>query len=362
MSVPQGLTRRWRKGGMTSNGLRAAGEVWDYTYGPGRSNIIPDATPKRTFSFNDPVSSIGVYQTRGTKQIAASTYGPGTLPSSNVEVSTQNIQSEYSHGKQRQNYKKTQYVDYRSTDPSLIQNLRNNPLSIYATGEAKKNAPIPAFESYVRPDHYNNITSVVPKIDSSTKQMAIDGSPQTNILGLAKENPFLGLVPKSEEKPIFMGKTYGGKDGSARPFALSLYSTAWKTNQEVPLDPQIDNVYPQFKREHFNAPRKGGCKNDALMHFSPGFNITDQVNQGKMSTWVANDKHTVNNLPWGPQKRTQNPQTQEQGIWQRGANPWPTKNTQTGYRNNPTSSGVKPHIPPIQNCYRHGDNESLVCN
>jgi hypothetical protein len=329
--VPKGLESKWRKGGMASNGLRAAGEVWDYFHGPGRSNIIPDALPGKN---KDVISSIGIVQTRGTKEIASSTYGPGTLNSTNLQVPSQNIQSEYSHGNQRQNYKKSQFVDYRSTDPVLIQNLRNNPLSIYATGETKKNAPIPAFESYVRPDHYNNVESKLPTINHNTKNLGINGSPQVNILGLTKDNPFMGLVPESVNKPTFMGKTYGGKDGSAKPFANELYSSAWKTNQEVPLNPQVNNVYPEFNQnnEHFN--NGNGCKNDALMHFSPGFNITDQVNTGKMSVWVNNGNHSINNLPWGPQKITNNPQTNQQGIWQNepGAN-WPTINTRIGYSN-----------------------------
>ncbi len=56
---------QWRKGGMTSNGLRDSSNVINYFYPVGRSNIIPDADASKgqihtdNPSFGAPVSSIG---------------------------------------------------------------------------------------------------------------------------------------------------------------------------------------------------------------------------------------------------------------------------------------------------------------
>jgi hypothetical protein len=349
------MNQRWKKGGPRQNGLRSAGQVWNYFTSPGRTNIIPDATRKRVFNSKDPISSIGVYTTRGTKQVASGTYGPGTLNSTNVQVKNQNIQSEYSHGYQRQNIKRSQFVDYRSTDPILIENLRKNPLSIYAVGDAK-NAPIPAFETYTRPENYNTIKSIpMVDINQDTIQQGIDGSPQVNILGLNKQNPFLGLTQQINSEPEFLGKTYGGTNGDAKPYAKALYNSAWKNNQEQ----TINNPNHIFPFTNNNEKISKGCKNDALVYFAQGYNIADQINTGTTSIWVNENNHSVNNLPWGPKKITNNPLTQIGGIWNGQSD---VQNTKLGYENKFKNTNNTTIFKPIQNCYKGKDrNQTLIC-
>lgn len=350
---------RWRKAGMTSNGLRAAGEVINHFRGPGRMNILPNATAKKTmFALDDPISSIGIVQNNGLGQVAASEYGPGTLKSTNSQFFNQMIPSEETFGKTQQNVKRSQFVDYRSTAPWLVENLRKNPLSIYAVGDAK-NAPIPAFMTYIQPDDYGTYKTIPEvNITESMKEQGIDGSPQVNILGLNRQNPFMGLTSVVNDKPEFLGKTYGGNDtAAAKPYANALYNSAWKTNFEQPV--QVPNSIETFTSKH----ELGACKNDALSHFAQGYNIAGQIKNKNMTSWVGDGRHAVNNLPWGPMKYTNNPQTQEQGLWTKGGNPYPTHNTGHGYVNNPKQFVVPkvPHIGQPKNCYAYGKPGSLVC-
>lgn len=360
MSMPiHDHKKRWRKGGMTSNGLRASGEVINYFRGPGRQNIIPNATSKQTLSnYKDPISSIGILQNNGLGQVAASEYGPGTLKSTNSQFFNQAIPSEATFGKTLQNDKRSLFVDYRQTDPVLVQNLRNNPLSIYAVGDAK-NAPIPAFESYIQPDDYATYKAIANKVDieNNTIVEGIDGSPQVNILGLNQQNPFLGLTQKVNHRPTFLGKTYGGNDtASAKPFANQIYNAGWETNDNKPI--QFPNTIETFT----NKPLLGACKNKSLVPFAQGYNISNQIIKGKMIAEVGPQHHAVNNLPWGPSRNNPNPTKQEFGIWKRGNNQFPTKNTNMGYQNNLNPPLPKPKIPAIKNCYELGSSSSLVCS
>lgn len=353
---PDKLMQKWRKGGMTSNRLRDSANVRNYFYTPGRQNLIPDPTQKANIP-GSIVSSIGKYTTRGTKQIASSTYGPGTLLSSNVQSLYKSSPNEMNMGKQIQNSKRTQYVDYRTTAPFLVDNLRNNPLSIYAVGDAK-DKPVPAFFAYVRPENYDTYQSVPDdNISFETKYAKVMGSPQINILGLDKPNPFLGLknIPGTAE---FNGKAYGGNNNSsAKYIAEHLYNQAWKDNYEDPV--QVMDKNGQQKIETFSDHRLGACKNDALVHFAPGYNISNQIIDNKMSTWVGKGKHAVDNLPWGPKKLTGNPLTQKAGLWFRGNNPWPTKNTGYGYKTN-INVETKPDVSTkYEMCLPNG---TLICS
>jgi hypothetical protein len=289
---------------MSWNGLRGGTEVTNYTYGPGRTNILADPSQQNeTYSPSNSISSIGHVQTNGLGQVAASENGPGTLKSTNIQVgggtgkqvappdSTQ-------MGATMQNEKRSQFVDYRQTDPMIIENLRKNPLSIYAVGDAK-NAKIPEFFSYIRPDDYGSYvnTTDVP-ISDLTKEMSIDGSPQTTILGLGEHNPFMGITSRVHNTVSFPGKTYGGNNnGSAESAAVDIYSQGWTNN------------FGNYK-----SPDK--CQNKALDFSAPGYNISSQINQGD---FVQNGPYS--NLPWGPRVATGDPQTQIGGIWNSGTNP-----------------------------------------
>jgi hypothetical protein len=356
------LEKKWRKGGMTSNGLRRSTEVVNYFYGPGRMNIIPDATNNKTISNHlNPISSIGIVQTNGLGQVASSTYGPGTLNSSNVQVTHSAIRDTNSIGSMLQNDKRTQFVDFRHNDPVLVENLRKNPLSIYSTAEAKQ-SEIPAFYSYVRPDNYDTYTSVPNQVNiqKNTIIEGIDGSPQINILGLDKQNPFLGLTHVVNDKPLFLGKTYGGKDNaSAKPFAENLYNQIYTTNTLEPVRENFNVTYPTKN----NKVHSGPCKNKALVPFMQGYNVAPQIIQNKMVNWVGDGSHAVTNLPWGPRKITGNPQTQQGGIWTKGNNPNTTLPVHIGYSNRSPKGPRPPRIPKTQmNCYKNGLPGSLVCS
>ena len=298
--------KKWRKGGMSWNGLRGGTVSWNYFYGPGRSNILADPTQYNDTSTNNPstnnVSSFGYVQTNGLGQIAASEYGPGTLKSTNIQIGggagrqVQPTNSEQ-QGSTMQNEKRSQFVDYRQTDPMIIQNLRKNPLSIYAVGDAK-NATIPEFFSYIQPENYGTYVNTPDvHISNFTKEMTIDGSPQTTILGLGEQNPLMGITSRVNNTPQFGGKTYGGNDnGSSLQVAENIYSQGWTNN--------------------FGVNNAEQCQNKALDFSAPGYDITNQINKGEFNEWGPRS-----NLPWGPMHATGDPQTQLGGIWNYSSTP-----------------------------------------
>lgn len=351
---------QWQKGGMSSNGLRRAGEVINYFYGAGRQNIIPDPTSDADIksdnpSFKEPVSSIGWLQNNGLGQVASGPSGPGTLQKSNVAVRSENIKNESQQGYMIQNEKKSQFVNYRVTDPSLVENLRQNPLSIYAVEKAK-NAPIPAFFSYVQPDNFETYkTDPEVEISEYTKKLALDGSPNVNILGMAQQNPLMGITTGIvNDKAEFLGKTYGGNDdGEAKPYADSLYNQIWTTNYMDPVN---------ASKENFGQTDQ--CKNKALSQFAQGYNVAPQLLEQKKIEWVEKGMHGVTNIPWGPKKVTGNPQTQQGGLWLRGGNPEPTMNTAFGYENSKKISLQGPFTVKVreENPYKYGLPGTLVPN
>lgn len=339
------MAPQWQTGGMSSNGLRDSMDVRNYFSGPGRQNIIPDAT-----SASNKVSSIGAMDSNGLGQISSGSYGPGTLLSSNVEIRNQNIPNEFQRGAVMQNDKRTTFVDYRQTDPVLVNNLRNNPLSIYAVGDAK-NAEIPAFFTFIKPDNYNTYnTEPFQEISESTKQLTIDGSPNVSILGLGYQNPFMGIttgIPNAN--PEFTGKTYGGNDdASAKKYADKLYNSIW-----------TDNYFSDNKVENFGEDKK--CQNKALAFASQGYNISNQITNNKMIEWVGDNKHGVDNLPWGPKRITQNPLNQQGGIWNSRNNT--TIPVPFGYSNVKNQRGEVSLTPRVQsNPYKYGLPGSLISN
>lgn len=328
---------------MTSNGLRDSTDVRNYFCGPGRQNIIPDAT-----SNTSQVSSIGLFDDNGLGQVSSGTSGPGTLLSSNVEIRNQNIPTEYQRGAVMQNDKRTTFVDYRQTDPVLVNNLRNNPLSIYAVGDAK-NAEIPAFFSFIKPDNYNTYnTEPYQDIPETTKQLTIDGSPNVSILGLGYQNPFMGITTGIvNSNPEFTGKTYGGSDdSSSKKYADKIYDTIW-----------TDNFQNSFSSTEKFGEEK--CQNKALAFASQGYNISDQLNNGTMIEYVGNGLSSVDNLPWGPKRVTENPRTQQGGIWNSRTNT--TVPVQSGYRNSfSNSQTIKLKFKPQPNPYINGLPGNLV--
>jgi len=295
----------WRKGGYQTTGLRLAAQVQNRFPGAARQNLIlnPDNYRKLDSIESNVISSIGQNRISPNKLVAgASTAGPGTLFSSNLDCRFPVIKNELQMGRVDYTGQKQQFVDYRSTDPTRVHNLRINPLSIFVTDEAVNN-DIPAFMTDVRPDNYATYKNVhsLP-VNATTIKEAIDGDPQINILGLTKSNPFLGLRSVPNTEPEFLGKTYGGNDmASAKPYAEALYRTNYITNvTEQPI--------PSNKLTESNQ-----CKNKALHHFTPGYNITQQINQDKYVQYPPLSK--TSNLPWGPRRLTNNPQTAKGGIW-----------------------------------------------
>lgn len=275
--IEEAKPKKFRKGGMTSNNLRDSANVTGYFPGAGRQNIIPDAMPGNEKS----ISSIGSVRYNG---IGESISGPGTLLSSNVQIGggtgvQVSAPNEGNQGKVQMNDKREHYVDYRHTDPFVIENLRNNPLSVYAVGNAKT-AEIPQFFVDSKPTNFNTyISENTPNLSEDTVQELIDGSPQVNILNL-DNNPFMGSTHRPNETAFVYNKGYSG---DATESLKKLTNTMWKGN-------------------HF--------QNKSLTFLSPGYNVAPQINKGCM---VEDGSRT--NLPWGPRNVTGNPQTQLGGIW-----------------------------------------------
>lgn len=334
---------------MTSNGLRRSGEVRNHFNGPGRQNIIPNATTVSNKFSNDPafkvpISSIGYLQTNGLKQVSSGPQGPGTLNSTNIEATTQNVLSSDQIGYVKQNDKKTQFVNYRRVDPVLVDNLRNNPLSIYSTKESK-NKEIPAFFTFVKPDDYETYKSI-PEVEITPfiKELAIDGSPNVNILGLGHQNPFMGITTGiPAQSPEFSGKTYGGVDGSSEYYAKKLYDTEWRNN------------FNEETKDNFDEK----SKNKALMEFSQGYNVSEQLLNNRMIEWVGKGYSSVDNIPWGPKQVTGNPITQQGGIWNGQST---TFDTQFGYENSKKIQ-LNENVPEKNiNPYRNGLPGTLIAN
>ena len=367
--------KQWSRGGQTSNGLRRAGEVINYFYGAGRQNIIPDASQKQDLdtnnpSFKEPVSSIGWLQNNGLGQVASGRYGNGTLLSTNTQVTNPVIRNSEQQGYVLQNDKREQFVNYRNIDPSLVENLRHNPLSIYVVNESK-DTPVPAFFSFVKPENYNTYNTLPgADISEQTKQSVINGSPQANILGLGTQNPLMGITTGiPNQTPIYSGKTYGGHNNSnARPYADQLYDSIWTSNEGQPSVklPHMPSGLPEGERfvNNFDNTK---CQNKALAFAAQGYNVSPQINENRKLEWVGGGAHGVTNLPWGPIKVTGNPWTQQGGIWQKGGNQWPTMPTAYGYQSTKDKSQEGGFtLPNYQNknifMYQNGLPGSLIMN
>lgn len=334
---------QWRKGGMTSNGLKESSLVNNYFYTPGRSNIIPDATQNSNFRTNDVnlmdnrqqiVSSIGLVQNNGLKNIASGTYGPGSLLSTNLSTTNPQGSDKTFIGQVDFSPNREQFVNYRDTDTALVRNLKNNPLSIYASGKNVKNAEIPAFFVDTKPADYSDITNDRNvNISNETKTLYIDNSPNVSILGLAQQNPFMGLGNIKANQASFPGKAYGGSNDGNTGTRISenIYNSVWENNEK--------------------------CQNKALMNFAPGYNISSQILNNKM---IVDGPKSYQNLPWGPIKVTGNPITQQGGIWQRGDNPWSTQTVSTGVESTKKYEGNKKFTVPFSNPYVNGMPGTLI--
>ena len=341
-NLPKG---QWQKGGVTNKGIRSAAIAWNWFPTPGRSNLIADPkqpldTTTNNPSQDAPVSSIGTYQTRGTKQVASGNYGPGTLLSANINVRSEAIPSDMQQGYVRQNANRSQFVDYRSTAPFLVDNLRTNPLSIYATRD-HVNDPLPEFFNFVKPDNFADYKTEDQPVKDIEKQLYVDGSPQTTILGLYENNPLMGIrtgVPNSN--PTFSGKAYSGKHANT-----SIYEINWQ------------NDFGDYI-ESFGNRTGQKCQNKALDFASQGYNISGQINEDNFITYGPR-----NNLPWGPRVVTNNVITQNGGIWA-GTVPDNSYNivNRKDYPMKLTdhSQGTFTLDQRLQNKYKHGLPGSLV--
>lgn len=281
----QGLTGQWSMGGVQKFGNRQAAEVWNWFAGPERSNLLADPLQ------GNELSSIGKVSWNGLNE--PSEQGPGTFASTNINVNFPTYATDENIGIVRQNEKKTDYVDYRNTDTTLVQALKDNPLSIYVR-EEKVNAPLPQFFSYVKPDDYSDrITSSKVNISAQEKQLYIDGSPQSVILGLGEQNPLMGITTNiPNTTPAFSGKSYSGDSPDLRVYDLS-----W-TND-------FGKYIEQFGADKFHDR----CQNRALAFASEGYDISSQIVN---NTFVQEGPRT--NIPWGPHARG-TPLTQLGGIW-----------------------------------------------
>lgn len=290
---------------MTYNGIRDSTTIVGYFPSPSRPNIIANA-PKTQVPGVGPefVTSIGVVQCSGLKEVGSGSIGPGTFSNTNINIQNPNCTSYAQLGHVFLNDKKESFVDYRQTAPFLIDALTRCPLSIYGVGAAK-DAEILPVETYIRPEYYNTYKTETQKVSKTSIEGRINGSPQIDILGLYEENPMMGLRQVPNNEPTFSGKTYGGMTGSAEPYA--------------------DKLYRQ-------ASQPGG-QNKALLHFAPGYNIAGQIIQNRMVAEVGpKDQRPFggrgrDNIPWGPRTSFQS------GIWPRGNDPMPTQPTATGYVN-----------------------------
>ena len=288
--------------GMQYNGLRDSTNVLNYFPSPSRQNIIANAPKSQIPGSNDPITSIGIVQFSGLREVNSGPTGPGTFSNANIDVKNPETLSYEQIGKTLLNDKKALFVNYRQTAPFLVDALRDCPLSIYGTEKAKNGEIVPNM-TYIRPEHYNNYKTETPKVQRSSIKKAIHGSPQVDVLGLDQPNPMMGLDSIPNTQPKFTGKTYGGRSGNAQPYAEALY-------------------------EQGKLP---GGQNKTLSHFAPGYNIAWQVNKGRINTFVApqvENNFARDNLPWGPKSKY------EGGIWPLGkGDPKPAVNTQWGYRN-----------------------------
>jgi hypothetical protein len=328
---------QWPKGGMTSNHLRDSGNVFNYFYTPGRPNIIPNPSENTTIPSDNEgvtgnISSIGIFQSNGMKQISSGSYGPGSLLSTNLQTSFPLGINDANIGYVQQNDKRSVFADYRNTAPFMVEQLRNNPLSIYGT----KNGDLPAFFSFIKPDNFGAYVSdpFVEK-DPETIELQIDGSPNVSILNMGAQNPFMGVTNNiPNEYPEFTGKTYGGGDEAwAKPYADEIYNKGYTVeNSNVGNDPvEQFNDNPEQGSKYDNGAN-GLCQNKALLDFAQGYDISSQILENKMIVEVAEGHHAPTNLPYGPAMVTNNPWTQVGGIWQNGNNPT-TQPTESGYRN-----------------------------
>ena len=329
---------QWQTGGMTSNGLKDAGTINNYFYTPGRSTILPNASQENA---QKSISSIGFVQNNGLKDNF--TYGPGSLLSTNVGNRNPAGSSSAAVGKVSSAPNKEQFVNYRDTDPALVDNLRNNPLSIYASGNNVKNAQIPAFFVDTKPANFSGTVHKrdVP-VSRETATLYVDNSPNVAILGMANQNPFMGLGPIVANQPTFPGKAYGGNDDgtSGSKISAKLYNSVW--------------TMPLKSTEHFNG--KTMCQNKALMNFAPGYDVA--INKDVI---ITDGPVSYQNLPWGPIKVTGDPRTQQGGVWQRGDNPWPTKNHQnSGVMSTAGVRGNAKVQKPFVNPYAGGMPGTLI--
>jgi len=319
---------QWRKGGMTCGGLKETTQAINYMYGAGRQNIIPDTNTDKSL-----ISSIGIFQTNGLGQLSSGTSGPGTLVSTNMSVKNPVASSDSQYGIVQSTPNKINFVNYRDTDPTLVQNLRNNPLSIYAQGNNVKDKDIPSFFANINPENYSNyIHESTVDISDETKQLYIDGSPNVSILGLTEQNPFMGLGNViANVNPEFSGKTYGGNDSSS-------------------VNDIVKQIYNKDSNDDYTCSK-------ALVQFSQCYNVAPQILKSKM---VVEGPTAQSNLPWGPIKVTGNPQTQQGGIWQNGNNNWPTKESDRGIENN--NIVIDKPLPPKRfiNPYKYGLPGTLV--
>lgn len=370
--------------GQTNRGLRDSTTVFNYIFPAGRQNLIPDAPnvliPAGT---NSTVSSIGFVQTNGLRDvISGSRYGPGSLLSTNVEAQNKVGISSNQFGQFKTNGNRSTLIDYRNTDPDLVVGLKQNPLSIYVRPQYK-NDPVPAFFSFIKPDDFSsyrpvyeslsdeknlkpiatiknnydkNQTAIANNFDYVMKTQIIDGSPNLNILGYAKSNPFLGISNAYVfNEPSFSGKTYGGDDsGIALPYAEQIYSQG---NQDMfPNDSKVLYPPPIKKFEHFGSSNKFNvCKNKALVSNSPGFNAY----QDNFIAW--GESHIPDNLPWGPGIPNSNPLKQQGGIWpEEFPTSKPFKHGYIGLSNQKLTHDVKPIPRVYPNPYKDGLPGTLI--
>lgn len=194
-----------RTSGADTYALRGATMVENWTPIPGRQNLLADAQAR--------MGKID-FGTFGSDQ---NYDGPGTLRQALPDAS--GYQNNYIIGRVKYQPNKIMAVDDRQIAGYQVQQLKDNPLSIYTTN---RDARIPGFECDVTPDNYSTI--VTTEDNSEVQHNVYDGinnavqvyqsnkneNPNSKFVYQDPGNPFLQQGGRANSSPTFSGKCYSG--------------------------------------------------------------------------------------------------------------------------------------------------------
>jgi len=201
-------------GGADTYALRGATLVENWTPGPGRENLL--AAPEARLGEVD-------FGTFGTDE---SYDGPGTLKQA-IPYGAR-YQNTYLIGEQHINPNKLRAVDDRQTAGYLVDQLQQNPLSMYTINP---NNPLPEFYADIKPDNYStmiqknskSLSQPKPKYEGMESSVAVypvlNGKPSNpnadfiynmSLDSNQEVNTFIIQESTLNNKPTFSGKAYSG--------------------------------------------------------------------------------------------------------------------------------------------------------